>query len=104
MFQHPAIASQFAADHRRSRMSAAQRRRLVAGVGEQVAAAGLAAAEQRIAAVVGVARREGRAGPLVAVVADRTQPAVARERALGRLLAELEAAPAPDRPAACSAA
>lgn len=104
MFQHPAIASHLAADHRRARMSAARRRRLVAGVGEQVAAAGLAAAEQRIAAVVGVARREGIAGQLVAVVTDRTQPAVARERALGRLLAALDAAPEPDRPAARSAA
>jgi hypothetical protein len=52
----------------------------------------------RLDPVVRAARRSGAFATLVALVADHNAPAVARERAFGRLAAQLSALRATERP------
>lgn len=56
---------------------------------DEVAATGIGGVERAVAAVVRDARRHGLGHALVDVLADRSAPAPARERALGRLLVAL---------------
>lgn len=63
-----------------------------------VAEAGIGAAERPVGRVVPLARRHGASPGAVAVLADRSAPSVARERALGLVLVALS--PAPRRPSA----
>ena len=57
------------------------------------------AASGRLDVVVQAARRAGAFATLVALVADETAPAVARERAFGRLATQLTALRSAARPA-----
>ena len=57
------------------------------------------AASGRLDVVVHAARRSGAFATLVAVVADETAPAVARERAFGHLASQLVALRSVPRPA-----
>jgi hypothetical protein len=107
MFTHPTFTAQLAADHRVARRADATRRRArresaefeqyAADVGERVAAIGIDRSGTDVATVVAVARQCGVGTALAAIAADASQPTVARERALGRLLAAL----ANDLPTAC---
>lgn len=99
MFQHPNLTAQLAADHRFARRADANRRRTrraaaefdqyAADVGERVAEVGIDQASTDVAALVALARERGTGAALAAIAADSSQPTVARERALGRLLVEL---------------
>lgn len=57
------------------------------------------AASGRLDAVVRAARRAGAFATLAALVADETAPAVARERAFGRLASQLTVVRSSPRPA-----
>jgi hypothetical protein len=101
MFQHPSHTAQFAADrrlalragatHRRDHRAAMRIDRLAADIGEHVAAVGLDEARADVDVVIGLARRLGVGRSLTPIVTDPAQPPVARERALGRLLAVVAA-------------
>lgn len=102
MFSNPELTAQLTADRRFGHTAAAAHHRaarrgfdeFAAELGERVAADGVDGAAREIDAVVRLARRRCVGSSLAAIVADRAQPVVARERALGRLLATL-ASPAP---------
>jgi hypothetical protein len=103
MFQHPSHTAQFAADHRLAARAVAAGRRARRAGGRaapavadpfdptRAAPAGFHDTGADIAAAVRRARRRGVGLRLAAIVADPTQPDVARERALGRLVAALTA-------------
>ena len=57
---------------------------------DAVAADGLTAHNDALADLAAIAYRSGVRSRLLAVLTDRSQPEVARERALGRVLAELD--------------
>ena len=72
---------------------------------DAVAADGVTAHHDALADLAAIAYRSGVRSRLLAVLTDRSQPEVARERALGRVLAELDTiATAPARDIAVAAA
>lgn len=68
-----------------------------------VVADGVAAHADTLKQLTSVAYAAGVSTTLIAIVADRTQPEVARLRALGRVLAALESPSEPQAPAATTA-
>jgi hypothetical protein len=70
----------------------------------QIAEHGIESHHADVLRYVAELRREGRQGVLLDVAADPTQPAVARERAFGRLLAWIARTPASEVRAECQAA
>ena len=63
---------------------------LISDLAERVATLGPAAVEPELQRFIREARRHNATLMLVAILADRTQPEVVRQRAFGRLHAELE--------------
>ncbi len=63
---------------------------LITELAERVATLGPAAVEPELQRFIREARRHNATLLLVAILADRTQPEVVRQRAFGRLHAELE--------------
>src|SRR6478609_7139884 len=66
-----------------------------ADFGERIAVDGVAAHEFRVRALVTLGRHVSGEAISATIAGDRTQPAVARERALGRLLVTLSATSCP---------
>jgi hypothetical protein len=69
-----------------------------------VVADGVAAHAAALSQLVAAAYTAGVSNTLIGIVADRTQPEVARLRALGRILAALESPSEPQAPASTTAA
>jgi hypothetical protein len=59
----------------------------------EIADQGIAANEAKVSAVAAAGRNRGCTEPLIAVLADRSQPAIARERAFGALVASWASSP-----------
>jgi hypothetical protein len=74
---------------------------MLSDLAESVAAGGIGAVLAELPAVLSMARRQGVADVLVRILADPAAPAVARERAFGRVAAAIASA---GRPAGLAAA